>query len=579
MRLAFIFNNLKLLPVFCSITFLSFYYPLTHFSKHLQEDWNFYSSLSLVIRSSILYLNRLPWHDPWVGGGVDLLGNPQTRIFSPTLLLDLAFSPYLANWLLIFIYGVFGAMGMYQLLRTKKLSQLSSLFGATFFISSTYFGLHFSEGHVNFAGLQLLPWLHLCLIRFTPVKTFFTLGSLLSFLLLDGNCYPMILGLIFILVLSLCGEGNLFVVIKKNTLFAILASLSFVLIVSVKVVPFLYFQLHRSPPLYTFQIPLSSYFAVFFDPRRTNLDTLPAETDLRFHEFGCYFSLVALFFVTVHFIKNRSNLKNWKKHLLIMGFFFWTGTGLGDPFNPWTLFVHLPILNSAHIQSRLFIILYYLFSVLLAGVIDQYRKNFKFYLAILLLFTTEALTVKHYIFLLAMHRTADIPAMTILKSNRLDKTLSGTLYVDQRLKHYEQGNQGIRGALEPILPPTSAQGFGDGDYRGEFYLVKGSGTVVQESFIPGKIDFSFKLNQPSTIEINNNYLAGWDLVSGRGTVRKSENHLIQVDLPQGEGDITLEYRPVYFKWIILALMIGLTLWGTLFLFLWPVKQFQALSRL
>ena len=73
-------------------------------------DWPYFNSLALVIRSCVWSYGRFPLQDPWVGGGIDLLANPQGWLFSPTIMLTLLQNPYDANvWSLI----VFSCLGLW----------------------------------------------------------------------------------------------------------------------------------------------------------------------------------------------------------------------------------------------------------------------------------------------------------------------------------------------------------------------------------------------------------------------------------------------------------------------------------
>ncbi len=57
------------------------------------DDWSSFNSLSLEVRSNVLHYGRFPVHNPWVCGGLDLMTNPQNRVFSPFFLADLALPP------------------------------------------------------------------------------------------------------------------------------------------------------------------------------------------------------------------------------------------------------------------------------------------------------------------------------------------------------------------------------------------------------------------------------------------------------------------------------------------------------
>src|SRR5262245_36627079 len=71
-------------------------------------DWNYFDSLALLVRSTVLHYGTWPMHDPWMCGGLDVLANPQSRVFSPFLLTDLLLSPHIANLVSLWVCGVVG---------------------------------------------------------------------------------------------------------------------------------------------------------------------------------------------------------------------------------------------------------------------------------------------------------------------------------------------------------------------------------------------------------------------------------------------------------------------------------------
>ena len=51
------------------------------------RDWNYFNSLGLLIGEGVKNL-RLPLLDPWVCGGLDILSNPQSWVYSPFVILN-----------------------------------------------------------------------------------------------------------------------------------------------------------------------------------------------------------------------------------------------------------------------------------------------------------------------------------------------------------------------------------------------------------------------------------------------------------------------------------------------------------
>ena len=177
--------------------------PLVLVDLSPARDWLYFDSLSRVVRSSVLAYRRFPLHDPWVCGGLDLLANPQTRIFSPLGLLDLLLTPHLAN--LTSLHGFAGAAGMYALIRSRGHDRELAVLGALMFVNATWFGLHFTEGHIPFGCILWLPWVAWALGRCDQRRMLLTLCSLLAFFLLDGGTYAFVFSLYLAASMAMVG--------------------------------------------------------------------------------------------------------------------------------------------------------------------------------------------------------------------------------------------------------------------------------------------------------------------------------------------------------------------------------------
>ena len=121
------------------------------------DDWSSFNSLSLVVRSNILHYGRFPVHNPWVCGGLDLMTNPQNRVFSPFLLADLVLPPQWANLCTLMIYGTVGFIGCFWLLTALGCGRGAALIGSILFVNGSWFALHYPEGHIPYGAMQLVP--------------------------------------------------------------------------------------------------------------------------------------------------------------------------------------------------------------------------------------------------------------------------------------------------------------------------------------------------------------------------------------------------------------------------------------
>jgi hypothetical protein len=190
-------------------TLLGYLVPLFRWDFTTGYDWDLFSGYSLVLRTIVLRDHHLPLHDPWVFGGLDMLSNPQTRMLSPIFLLDLLFGPHGGNLVSLIVYGFAGMLGMYALLRDRGTSPMASLVGGILFIQSSWFGLHYVEGHIAYGSMQLFPWVLYFALRLERPRACFGLLSLMALFVLDGGIYTAIFSVLLLLGAAAAGLVDL----------------------------------------------------------------------------------------------------------------------------------------------------------------------------------------------------------------------------------------------------------------------------------------------------------------------------------------------------------------------------------
>src|SRR5450432_979185 len=162
------------------------------------NDWDYFNALSLVVRSSVLGYGRMPLHNPWVCGGMDLLANPQSRVFSPLLLADVVLPPQWANLAGLIAYSALGLLGMSLLLRRLGTSPGIAFAGGLLFINGEWFGLHYTDGHIPCGSMQLLPLLVYFAMTCGQRRSLLLLVLTLLLLLLDGGIYTIIFAMLLL---------------------------------------------------------------------------------------------------------------------------------------------------------------------------------------------------------------------------------------------------------------------------------------------------------------------------------------------------------------------------------------------
>lgn len=522
-------------------------------------DWGYFNSINLVLRSNVLQYGTFPLHDPWICGGVDLSSNPNIHNFSPRLLLDLLFIPEISNLWTLFITAAIGFFGAsLWFVRHCKDSLIASLM-AFLYINSSYFGLHFAVGHIPYCGFQFLPLLfYFAESASSSARSFFALCSLLSFLLINAEIYPLFFFLTLLPVYLLVMGRPLAFFRKKSAkelLVYVLSPICFLLIGCVKVIPVLSFHGHRAPLLDRTVIPIRALIQVFFNPF-VPTSVQPDWAPWGFHEFGCYFGIFSILIVLWGVLKRRKSES--RRFGLLMLFLLWTGTGWGDPVNPWFLAQKLPLLNNAHAQSRVLIFAYAFFLVLLGKSLVRFQRPVIIGLSMLL--CVEAMTAKSYP-IVDIFKAKGTPLATraLIKSTSIV-----TVKDSEKPAHYLLMNRGSVRCYDSLEYQTSVLAYSDPSYRGEVYVESGTGTVKENSYTPGRISVSYSCESSCEIKFNTNFLGGWSSDDPKLESFSYPDGLLGLRVPKGAGQTMVRYSPRYWPTVVILYILGLLLWLVLF---------------
>ncbi|HVJ94129.1 MAG TPA: hypothetical protein VM580_30280 [Labilithrix sp.] len=107
---------------------------------------------------SVLRFGQVPLWNPWYCGGVYALGEPQSRFASPPFLLSVLFGAERAEPLVVFLFAVLGMEGTYRWLRLRVNDAFAVLRIAPIFALSGHFSVSYFRGWINFFGFELVPF-------------------------------------------------------------------------------------------------------------------------------------------------------------------------------------------------------------------------------------------------------------------------------------------------------------------------------------------------------------------------------------------------------------------------------------
>lgn len=488
---------------------------------------------------------------------MDMLADPQSKVLSPLLIFDVLFPAPYANLISLVFLSMVGGLGMILLLRHLEISYPISLLIAFLYMHSSWFSLHFSEGHIIFGSFQLASLVLYFTLKIYESRYKVYLAALLAFMLLDGGMYAFIYNSLLVLFTLLFKFHGLSIValIKnsvtnwKSTLIAIFI---FCGLAAGKIVPLLTVHAHRNPISENIFLDFQSLLVAFFYPFQYILLESPGasylDQRLGFHEIGAYIGIVS-FIITAVFLVKRWN----KKYLPILGlclFFFWIGSGIGGEYNPWTLFQQIPVVNNAHVQTRALFIPWLMLVILLAYALQFIATTIdKMVFNVIILFLiTEAVVVSNYSYWkIYQHEGSSAQSEMfngLLHNTRIDKTMFSYSTWGRHYKLFELENTASKTFMNPAVNQGKIRTIEDEDYRGEVYFIAGKGKVEMESYTPNSLVLTINSPSYSEIQVNTNYITKWQSDNKDVQVLEQDG-LLTLKTNGFVGLLSLKYRPQY----------------------------------
>src|SRR5271156_704464 len=102
------------------------------------SDRDYFTETAWAAAYTVNHFGQMPFWDPYKCGGLPLLADPQSRIFTPFFLLHLAFGPMIAINLELTIHLAVAWAGGYLLARLMDLGYLPAAVCASLFLCSSW---------------------------------------------------------------------------------------------------------------------------------------------------------------------------------------------------------------------------------------------------------------------------------------------------------------------------------------------------------------------------------------------------------------------------------------------------------
>lgn len=328
-------------------------------------DWNTSAQRFEALRASLLVFNQWPGHNPWMMGGIPLLGNPNVSLFSITGVLSLGVG---SNWgihLAIPVYMFIGWMGAWALsgcfLKPLWIRHLFCLYVVT----NAAVVFHLSAGHLVFLNFYYFPAALYFFLRWRDDPwSGLKAGLVMGLAFLDSATYIIQYALVAFFLILL-GQGFVHFSVWKRwmTRWLCLFFSSFSALI--------FYRLWMILPMaaefprissFRFHIPWTYVVKVFFIPITRFGHFMPRE-ELCFcnstNEIVCYLGFLAIPLAALSLWKG---VRWW--HVAVLGV-FWAFKGNDSPWHLFYWVQKLPIFSShmCFTRVRMFLPLFLAFPI------------------------------------------------------------------------------------------------------------------------------------------------------------------------------------------------------------------------
>ena len=560
-----------LMPVlFVALDAIFLYWVWRRFPNWGIWDWDYQQTLLEAARRSIVEYGQLPLWNPWLGGGVTLIGHPLGRTFNPSFLPILVFGTVTGIKLCIFIYMMIGQAGMYRLARHHELDRTASFLAAALFSFGGYYVQHVTHGHFEWIAYAWLPFVVIAIersARSMRLRTIAGGGVFLGLLFLDGGPYQVFFAPLFM------GIYALLISLKHGTVRP-LAACYFVVLIAAGLAAVQIFPVAETLGQYPRRTIVDrNFYGAPFEPSAWQMLFQGFVSRNQGHDprawmpfvinVGCYVGVLPL--LMAGFSLLRDFRRTWTLAAALLAS-LWVYLGAAAPFNAWAWLHRMPGFQSLQVPTRFKPFLLLTLALLAAHGLQRVkpsnRHGLKWMLmpvALVTVITADLYLVNAPVlrFAFTVEPMLVEPRDTFSNYQRspfrehYGPTLGPYPLMDEVIPigtfPTTLENAGVINARKDFEYPRDALAHDDPRYPGrEAWAVDPRTTIERVGITPNRITVTTAGNG-SRIVVNQNHDAGWR-VEGTGAPVESHGGLISLEIPPGDHQTTLVYRPRSFFW-------------------------------
>lgn len=482
-------------------------------------DWDYFTSWSLAIHRSIIEFSSWPSWSPWHCGGMPVAANFQSRLYTPTLALVLAFGPLAGARIWMLMALALGFEGTRRLARTLGASPWAAAFAALAVAGNGGVFLRLGAGHLGDVPYLLLPWLLLGVRRSwdEPFQGALVAGVWGALCWVEAGLYPLVYGFM------IAGTWSVAAALRAGRGWwrplrgLALAGGVTALLAAPSLLPALdWMTVNLRSPVSPERIPLSALPAMLFGRQHSLLGDSPVpELPWGWHEYGAYLGPVFLVAAALAALRRSKASVGW----LAAGIFFLL-VALGDhgPSSPWSLLHHLPVFESLRASGRAL----QPAILCLALAISLSLGRGRAVTAVTLIFALDLATIGPRVLFEPFNRPFQ-PAEPGSFVQAWEPGVVSTLRTDNytSMSSRVAANRGVLACYEPCGPVLAATDRAGG---AELELLGRAGAAELEHWSPNHISLLLPTGPEATVLLNMNHDPSWRELGG-STVESVEGLL------------------------------------------------------
>lgn len=521
-------------------------------------DRDMFAQLRWVPYYTLTHFHQLPFWNPYKCGGMPMLGNPESAIVTPFLMLYLVFGLIPGMLLEIYLHVAIMFAGGYLFGRELGLVPRAALVLAAMFPSSSWLSLHVAMGHLNFLSIAYIPWILTLLLMSCRLHRWHLaiLGGLLCALTLTEGNYGFVFAVMLTAIASIWYAA---ITLSVRPIIAAALIGIFALAFSLpKLVPTAELLKIHPRDWGLSYLTLHGILISLFS-RDQDLSH-PMVASYFFSEYAAYLSPP---FVLLALIGAFGHVRKSFPWILGAIFFFVLYRGDTGPDAPTMWLRLLPLGGNIGLCGRWVIPMFFCVSVLAAlgaEVLCERPQEWGRRLAGILLALGIAdawlICAPNYHYLLQQ------PLPSPARSTMFQQYWSGFPAPLTAIAMAGLGSTNC-GGVGYTVPRGSVLGYNEQGYRGDYYLLD-AGKVTETLWTPNRLAYEVSANEPTSLVVNQTLYPGWHLAHGNGLVHP-ENGLIAVRVPSGHQEIELVYIPHH---IVAACVVALSAFAMLIIVWW-----------